>query len=179
MIRTAFWISVRLPRHCHQGLQKVTSNRLQRAIFRPKEFVHTCQALFANQDQQATQESESRSRGASKREAAKSVELALQLIDLSSKQLPRLEGILPEDIHDEVIIAQKISKTTQARKRQVNAVAKLLRQLDETELQQIQAVSTPAYKSPSDQKRDRMVDTWLAGLLADDKTLPSRQWSRR
>jgi len=111
-------------------------------------------------------------RGAGKREAARSVEFALQLCEVSKRQMPKIQAALTEQLSDAIAIAQNIPKTNQARKRQINLIAKLLRQLEDEELQNIKVLANGlenGFESSFEIGANNLADNWMTGLLMGDK----------
>lgn len=162
----------------HHQIQALlqSPSRLQRNLWQSphrQRQIHTPCALAISGKNGVEGNEAPQSKGANKREAAKLLELALRLVSLTSRQFPRVESVLPESINDAVLTAQRISKTTQARKRQVNLVAKLLRQLDIDSIQQIQAALSPGHKTADELRKDALAEKWMEGLLADDKAAMS------
>jgi ribosome-associated protein len=80
-----------------------------------------------------------------KRDAHASQAIGAQLVALSTTQLTRLD--LPEALHEAVVAAQRM-RAHSARKRQLQYIGKLMRQLDPSMLSRVRAALTPGRAVP-------------------------------
>ncbi|KAK9831974.1 hypothetical protein WJX81_004672 [Elliptochloris bilobata] len=113
---------------------------------------------------------------ANKREARRWTDLAEQLCGLGGRNLAAVLSLADEALSDAVQVAQRIPRRNQGRRRQVNLVGKLLRELPDAESGRLEAAVQSAVlgRGPSDShSAERLASNWYRGLIANDQAAVS------
>jgi ribosome-associated protein len=94
-------------------------------------------------------------------------DLGAELVALNDQQLASVE--LPENLLDAVMEARRLSNRNEARRRQMQYIGKLMRNVDPEPIR----ASIAAYTAASDEQTARlhMLERWRARLLEDESAL--------
>lgn len=102
-----------------------------------------------------------------KRQMHELQDLGAELVALNDQQLASVE--LPENLLDAVMEARRLSNRNEARRRQMQYIGKLMRNVDPEPIR----ASIAAYTAASDEQTARLhrLERWRTRLLAEDSAL--------